>query len=118
MAVRELKQQLPWIGRVGTPGMLMGRTTNGNYVRSGTLSGIGEFSMHGMGCLVERRDGALIDFSWDGRGRVVFDGYRLRRFGRSIGAAEIDEQPLAAVCNELAEDGRLIVMEHGLFSPC
>ena len=106
---------VPWVGRVGSPGVLMGRTIAGEYVREGVLPTLGEFSFHGVGCLVERLDGGLIDFDWDAGGRVVFDPYRVRRFGRSLGVLDLEEIDLLHECQLLVDEGKLLASSEGWF---
>lgn len=111
-----LRRAIPWVGRVGSPGMLMGRTVAGDYLREGNVPGLGSFSLHGAGCLVQRLDGGLIDFDWDQCGREVFDPYRIRRFGRSIGAAGLSERQLRDECRGLVRDGVLEEAVEGWFA--
>ncbi len=115
-ATAALQRSVPWVGRVGSPGILMGRTIAGEYVREGVLSAIGEFSFHGIGCLVERLDGALIDFDWDAGGRVVFDPYRVRRFGRSLGVVGLEESDLLSECEILVGEAVLLATSEGWFA--
>lgn len=115
MAVAELRAAFPWIGRVGSPGLLVGRTVDGLYERTRIVEGVGEFSFHGIGCLLERADGALVDFDWDSDGREVFDPYRIRRFGRSLGSV-CDESALRDACRELVADEVLLEVDGQRFA--
>jgi hypothetical protein len=64
-------------------------------VRSGHLEAVGDFSLHGVGCLVECLDGALLDFDWDDS-REVFDGWRLRGFAESLGVGGLSVADMEA----------------------
>jgi len=115
VAVVELRRAFPWMGRVGSPGLLVGRTVDGLYERTRLVEGVGEFSFHGIGCLLERADGALVDFDWDSDGREVFDPYRIRRFGRSIDSV-FDERALRDACRELVAEGLLLQVDERRFA--
>ena len=54
-------------------------------VREGSLEGIGEFRIHGVGCRFELSSGEVVDFDWDEEGREVFDAWRLMSYARSRG---------------------------------
>lgn len=110
-----LHEHLTGVERIGRPGVLAGRRPDGEYVRSGSVPGLGEFAFHGMGCRIERADGALIDFDWDPEGREVFDAWRIRKFGRSTGGIDVAETALLQACRELVEQGELVEDSPGWF---
>jgi hypothetical protein len=114
-ALAALTAQLVAVERVGRPGVLAGKTAGGDYVREGDLSGIGTFSLHGVGCLVEFDDETLVDFDWNADGAVVFDAWRVRRFCRSRGAVDLDEAAIVQACRQLVADGRLADEGQGWF---
>jgi len=69
-----------------TEPLLLFPVEGGPGVRFGHLDGLGEFNLHGRGCLLELRSGAVVDFDWDDQSREVFDGWRLQQYARSTGA--------------------------------
>lgn len=113
--VAALKRYFSGVERVGRPGVLAGKTHEGEYKRGGTIPGVGEFSFYGIGCLVVQEDESLVDFDWDPMGHEIFDVSRIRRFARSRGIADGDVSTLLHACRQLAEDGLLIEAPLGWF---
>lgn len=68
-----------------------------------------------MGCLVEFDNEALIDFDWDAQGAVIFDAWRVRKFGRSTKSDDFEDAAIAQACRELVLDGRLVEENQGWF---
>jgi hypothetical protein len=83
LAIREqfggLSRQFPIAPLALTP------RNGGRHVRSGQLEGVGEFRLHGIGCIVEFTTGEVIDFDWDADGCETFDRWRLSQFAQSRG---------------------------------
>lgn len=96
--VAGLRRQFSGASRIqpGEPLMLFPRD-GGPGVRVGEIEGVGEFELHGQGCLVQLFSGEIIDFDWDEDGREIFDGWRLLQFARTLGAEELSEDALVAL---------------------
>lgn len=90
-----LKQDYEGLERA-TPytGLTLRPRTGGDPVRSGTLSGVGRFEVHGRGCRFEAEGGGDVDVDWNESGRAVFDSWRLLMFARSIGIDTVDREEL------------------------
>ncbi len=81
-----LRMHLSGVERVGRPGILAGKTHEGEYQRRGSIPGVGKFAFHGIGCLVIQEDESIVDFDWDPMGHEIFDAWRIRRFAQSRGS--------------------------------
>ena len=86
----------------------------GERVRVVEIHGVGTLRIHGSGCVAEFESGEDLDFDWDADGRPVFDGWRLRSFGRSIGR-DVPEHELMGEARSMARSGILEEVPGGWF---
>jgi len=70
-------------------------------VRSGSLDGLGTFSLHGRGCRFELQTGEELDVDWDVDGRAVFDSWRILVYARSVGEHLIKIEALAIAAAQM-----------------
>ncbi len=75
-------------------GLFLRPRDGGEPVRSGTLSGLGEFKLHGRGCAFELDSGEDLDVDWDDAGHAVFDSWKLLVFAQSIGWEQVGREDL------------------------
>lgn len=87
-------------------------TLDGDRVRRLPLPEVGTARLHGRGCAIEFQSGADVDFDWDHERRVIFDGWRLHLFARSIGYAAVAEDELVKAARS---DTRFVEVEQGWF---
>jgi hypothetical protein len=88
---------------------------DGRKQRSGHIPGVGDWSLHGAGCLVVMADGALVDSDWNTFGEEVFDAWRINQFERSVGLPETEPNRLIAAARSMCADGSLVEASLGWF---
>jgi len=115
MALRALMQSTTGVDRSGGGLPLEVTTLAGARVRRGQIDGVGAFRLHGAGCAFELDSGEDVDFDWDTDGRPIFDLWRLRNYGRSIGEDEVTDADLADALESLVRAGVLAEAGDGWF---
>ncbi len=82
--------------------------------QKGRTPGGTRYAVHGLGCLFTLRDGTEVDLDITADGDVIFDSWRLRRFGDSVGRqAELSD--LNQALAELVSSGRLVHVRGGWY---
>jgi Domain of unknown function (DUF6896) len=84
--------------------------------RTGSLGSGGEYSVHGVGCLITTSAGLEVDVDILDDGTEVFDPWRMLMFARSAGVDELTEDRISDACLRLAERNHLDQPKPGWFT--